>query len=235
MVFHYDMIGYADSTQISFEVAHGFAKQRPEMNTDENWGLFSPQAESNLQSVMGLQTVNSIRALDFITSLGYVDQKRIGVTGASGGGTQTFILCAIDPRPAVSVPAVMVSTAMQGGCTCENASLLRVGTGNVEIALHRGHQSQILVLPIDSALALRFAEGSPRTKRILPASDQPAVRNAAIARSRAAAELTQGQPADEQGSEDRGGRGQAFPLPARAGRRRLWHGHAPAHAPAQIG
>ena len=28
----------------------------------------------------------------------------------------------------------MVSTAMQGGCTCENASCLRVGTGNVEIA-----------------------------------------------------------------------------------------------------
>jgi hypothetical protein len=28
----------------------------------------------------------------------------------------------------------MVSTAMQGGCTCENASLLRVGTGNVEFA-----------------------------------------------------------------------------------------------------
>jgi hypothetical protein len=28
----------------------------------------------------------------------------------------------------------MVSTAMQGGCTCENASYLRTGTGNVEIA-----------------------------------------------------------------------------------------------------
>jgi hypothetical protein len=34
----------------------------------------------------------------------------------------------------VLVPAVMVSTAMQGGCTCENASLLRIGTGNVEFA-----------------------------------------------------------------------------------------------------
>ena len=63
-----------------------------------------------------------------------VDPARIGVTGASGGGTQTMILAAIDPRPLVAFPAVMVSTAMQGGCTCENCCLLRVGTGNVEFA-----------------------------------------------------------------------------------------------------
>jgi hypothetical protein len=134
VVFHYDMIGYADSVQISFSLAHRFARQRPEMNTVENWGLFSPQAEANLQSVMGLQTYNSIRALDFLESLPDVDPQRLAVTGASGGGTQTFILSAVDPRPAVAVPAVMVSTAMQGGCTCENACLLRIGTGNVEIA-----------------------------------------------------------------------------------------------------
>ena len=134
VVFFYDMIGYADSVQIPEELAHGFSKQRPEMNTIENWGLFSPQAEAHLQSVMGLQTWDSIRALDFLLSLPDVDPDRVGVTGASGGGTQTFILCALDPRPTAAFPAVMVSTAMQGGCTCENASLLRVDTGNVEFA-----------------------------------------------------------------------------------------------------
>lgn len=134
VVFHYDMLGYADSQQLSMELVHGFAKQRPAMNDPEHWGFFSPQAESRFQSVMGLQTWNSIRALDFLETLADVDPARIGVTGASGGGTQTFILGAIDPRPAAAFPAVMVSTAMQGGCTCENASGLRVGTGNVEIA-----------------------------------------------------------------------------------------------------
>jgi dienelactone hydrolase len=134
VAFVYDMIGYCDAQQISYDVAHKFAKQRPEMNTRENWGLFSPQAEAHAQSIMGLQTWNSIRALDFLTSLPDVDAKRLGCTGASGGGTQTMMLAALDPRLAVACPAVMVSTAMQGGCTCENASLLRVGTGNVEIA-----------------------------------------------------------------------------------------------------
>ncbi len=134
VVFFYDMIGYADSIQIPESLAHGFAKQRPEMDTLRNWGLFSPQAEAHLQSVMGLQTWDSIRSLDFLMSLPDVDPHRLGVTGASGGGTQTYILCAIDPRPAVAFPAVMVSTAMQGGCTCENACYLRIGTGNVEFA-----------------------------------------------------------------------------------------------------
>ena len=134
VVFFYDMIGYADSIQISFELAHRFGKQRPEMNTPENWGFYSPQAESHAQSIMGLQTWNSVRALDFMLTLPEVDPARIAVTGASGGGTQTMLLAAIDQRVALAVPAVMVSTAMQGGCTCENSSILRVNTGNIEFS-----------------------------------------------------------------------------------------------------
>ncbi len=134
VVWQWDMLGDSDSLQLSHALIHGFARQRPEMNTTENWGLFSPQAEAHLQSAMGLQTWNSIRSLDFLLSLPEVDPDRIAMTGASGGGTQTMILSAIDPRVTLSFPAVMVSTAMQGGCTCENASLLRVNTGNVEFA-----------------------------------------------------------------------------------------------------
>ncbi len=134
VTFIYDMIGYADNTQLSYQLAHRFAKQRPEMSGPTNWGLYSAQAEMRHQTIMGLQTWNSIRALDFLCSLEDVDKSRLGVTGGSGGGTQTILLCAIDERPVVAFPQGMVSTAMQGGCTCENVSLLRIGTGNVELA-----------------------------------------------------------------------------------------------------
>jgi dienelactone hydrolase len=134
VVWQWDMLGDSDALQLSHMLVHRFAKQRPEMNTTENWGLFSPQAEAHLQSIMGLQTWNAVRSLDFLLSLPEVDPARVAITGASGGGTQTMILAAIDPRVTLSFPAVMVSTAMQGGCTCENASLLRVNTGNVEFA-----------------------------------------------------------------------------------------------------
>jgi dienelactone hydrolase len=134
IVWQWDMLSDSDSIQFSREIVHTFAKQRPEMNTTENWGLYSPQAESHLQSIMGLQTWNAVRGLDFLLSMPEVDPERTAITGASGGGTQTMLLAAIDDRIKLSFPCVMVSTSMQGGCTCENASLLRIGTGNVEFA-----------------------------------------------------------------------------------------------------
>ncbi len=121
VVWQYDMVGYADTTAITFNEGH-------------RAGYRSTEAELRAQNIMGLQTWNSIRSLDFLETLSDVDPKKIAVTGASGGGTQTFILCALDDRPAAAFPAVMVSTAMQGGCYCENCSYLRVGTGNVELA-----------------------------------------------------------------------------------------------------
>jgi len=131
VVFLFDMIGYADSVQIPQAIAHSpRGRQRA-----ESAGLFfSVDAELNLHSILGLQIWNGIRALDFLTSLPDVDPARVAVTGASGGGTQTFLISALDDRPAVAFPAVMVSTRMQGGCTCENADYLRIGTGNVELA-----------------------------------------------------------------------------------------------------
>jgi dienelactone hydrolase len=134
VVWQWDMLSDSNSIQFSREVVHGFAKQRPEMNTTENWGLYSPQAESHCQCIMGLQTLNAIRGLDFLLSLPEVDPERTAITGGSGGGTQTMILAAIDDRIKLSFPVVMVSTSMQGGCPCENASLLRVNTGNIEFA-----------------------------------------------------------------------------------------------------
>jgi dienelactone hydrolase len=44
------------------------------------------------------------RGLDYVASRNDVDSKRIGVTGLSGGGWQTIMLSALDPRVTASVP-----------------------------------------------------------------------------------------------------------------------------------
>lgn len=135
VVFQYDMIGYADSQQIDFQRGHryGINDSNP-ATTNAGWPLFSTLAEGYGQSIMGLQTINTLQAFEMLARMDDVDAKRIAITGASGGGTQSFIATAVEPRLAGAMPAVMVSTAMQGGCVCENACGLRVGTGNIELA-----------------------------------------------------------------------------------------------------
>jgi hypothetical protein len=128
-VLQYDMVGRADSRQLLHN-----AGVRPEMNDPKRWGFCSPQAEARMQTIFGLQTYNSIRALDLLCELPDVDPARIAVMGQSGGGQQTNFLCAIDPRPAVSVPMCMVSTTCQAGCICGCASYLWIGTSGIELA-----------------------------------------------------------------------------------------------------
>ena len=110
VVFAYDMIGYGDSKQV----------------------------EHKIDAALAIQTYNSQRVIDYLVSRPDVDSERIAVTGESGGGTQTIMLTALDPRIKVSVPVVMVSAYFFGGCVCESGMPVHKSadhqTNNVEIA-----------------------------------------------------------------------------------------------------
>ncbi len=163
VVFHYDMLGNSDSMQF-LEHRRG---PRGHMSNPElgKWGFVSPQAAARLQTNFGLQTWNSERALDFVSGLDEVDVARILVTGASGGATQTMMIAAIDDRVAASFPAVMVSTAMQGGCTCENTHYLRIGQGNIDIAAAVAPRPQEITAADDWTIDLK-EKGYPQLKSV---------------------------------------------------------------------
>ena len=129
VIFSYDMVGYNDSGQ---QVDH---RAFPNGDREAIWGI----------SLLGLQLQNAIRSIDFLQSLPDVDPDRIACTGASGGGTQTFMLMAIDDRIKVSAPVNMISAHMQGGCLCENAPNLRIDFSNIEIGAMMAPRPLLLV------------------------------------------------------------------------------------------
>ena len=67
------------------------------------WGE-SDIADHHDPAALAMLADNSVRALDYLCSREDVDASRVAITGASGGGTQTFLLAALDERVAVSVP-----------------------------------------------------------------------------------------------------------------------------------
>ena len=77
-----------------------------------------PTAEHTYAGIQTLMTGRSlsdyfiwdgIRAIDYLETRPEVDMKRVGITGRSGGGTQTAMIAAIDSRIAAAAPEAYIT------------------------------------------------------------------------------------------------------------------------------
>ncbi len=121
------------------------------------YDLFGWEGESVLQVaptahrkslVQTLQAYNTLRLIDHVLTFPEVDPERVGITGASGGGSQTMLITAIEKRIAVSVPVVMMSSYHSGGCPCESGMGIHFcgnGTNNVELAAMAAPRPQLVI------------------------------------------------------------------------------------------
>jgi dienelactone hydrolase len=154
VVFAYDMVGYNDTIQ----TPHSFAGKQEQL-----WN-FGP---------LGLQLWNSLRVVDWMTTLDDVDASRIGATGASGGGTQTFLLAAVDERIRFAAPVNMISGIMQGGSPCENTPGLRVGAFNVEFGAMMAPRPMLMVSATGDWTKNTLEEEYPAVKGIYSLYGKP--------------------------------------------------------------
>ena len=123
------------------------------------------QAAHKTRFVQTLQTWNTTRALDYLLSLEGADPKRVAVSGESGGGTQTFLITALDSRVTLAAPVVMVSSYFFGGCECESGQPIHRG------ADHFVNNAMIASLAAPRPL-LVVSDGGDWTKNV-PTSEFP--------------------------------------------------------------
>jgi len=115
------------------------------------WGESLLQFEGplhRLSAANSIQTLNTIRILDYLLTLKDADKTRVGITGGSGGGSMTMMISAIDDRITLSIPTVMLSSYFVGGCPCESgmpAHLCGNRTNNTEIAAMFAPKPQLIL------------------------------------------------------------------------------------------
>ena len=136
-----------DSPGWSFE-GNSLIERRAEGNHNDWWLV---QGGSN---ATGYYVWDVMRELDLLEQRSDTDMKKVGITGASGGGLATLYAFAADDRFAAAVPVVYMSSmelAPDNGCLCNHVP------GTMQI----GDRSDVLGIQAPKPVFIIGAENDP--------------------------------------------------------------------------
>lgn len=115
---------------------------------------------------------NNIRGFDLLCSLPQVDPSRLGCTGCSGGGQQTFYMMALEDRLSVAIPVGMVSEWRRilfpdwHHCQCNHVPGILTQTDTPELAACFAPRPALIITDTGDWTAWLPQEGFPAIKRV---------------------------------------------------------------------
>jgi pimeloyl-ACP methyl ester carboxylesterase len=105
VVIAWDPIGQGERSQF-WDAKAGKSRYNLICGEHAIMGNLAYLAGANLAS---WEVWDGMRAVDYLLTRSDVDSERIGITGTSGGGTQTAMIAALDPRINIAVPSCYIS------------------------------------------------------------------------------------------------------------------------------
>ena len=120
-------------------------------------------------SLFGIQIHENVRACDYLASRPEVDPDRLAISGASGGGNQSFYAGAWEPRFKAVVPVVSIGAYRKvvatGNCMCETPFALAGELEQYDLLALIAPRALLVMSAMQDAINFRFEDAEETVRQ----------------------------------------------------------------------